>query len=39
MVIDRAHRGFVEHRQAAVLESRLIRTAEAGNGQGFAVPQ
>ena len=29
----------VRHRQAAVLDSRLVRTTEAAAGQGFAIPQ
>ena len=39
MVTDPAYREAVKHRQAAVLDSRLIRTTEAAVGQGFAVPQ
>lgn len=39
MVTDPVYRVAVRHRQAAVLDSRLIRTAEAGKGQGFAIPQ
>lgn len=39
MVTDRQYREAVKHRQAAVLDSRLIRHAEADTGQGFAVPQ
>ena len=39
MVTDPQYREAVKHRQAAVLDSRLIRTAEAEAGQGFAVPQ
>jgi uncharacterized protein (DUF1330 family) len=39
MVTDPQYREAVKHRQAAVLDSRLIRTAEADAGQGFAVPQ
>ena len=36
MVTDPDYRQAVRHRQAAVLDSRLIRTAEAGEGGGFA---
>lgn len=39
MVTDPVYREAVKHRQAAVLDSRLIRTTEAAAGQGFAVPQ
>ncbi len=39
MVTDPQYREAVKHRQAAVLDSRLIRHAEADTGQGFAVPQ
>ena len=39
MVTDPAYREAVKHRQAAVLDSRLVRTTEAAPGQGFAVPQ
>jgi uncharacterized protein (DUF1330 family) len=39
MVTDPQYREAVKHRQAAVLDSRLIRTTEAEAGQGFAVPQ
>ena len=39
MVTDPAYREAVKHRQAAVLDSRLIRSSEAAAGQGFAVPQ
>jgi uncharacterized protein (DUF1330 family) len=39
MVTDPQYQKAVKHRQAAVLDSRLIRTTEAGTGQGFAVPQ
>ena len=39
MVTDPQYREAVRHRQAAVLDSRLIRTAEAAAGQGFAAPQ
>lgn len=39
MVTDPQYQEAVKHRQAAVLDSRLIRTTEAGTGQGFAVPQ
>ena len=38
-VTDPQYREAVKHRQAAVLDSRLIRHAEADTGQGFAVPQ
>jgi uncharacterized protein (DUF1330 family) len=36
MVTDPVYREAVKHRQAAVLDSRLIRTREVGAGQGFA---
>ena len=36
MVTDPDYRIAVKHRQAAVLDSRLIRTAESGEGGGFA---
>ncbi|HEY5642171.1 MAG TPA: DUF1330 domain-containing protein [Woeseiaceae bacterium] len=36
MVTDPAYREAVKHRQAAVLDSRLIRTTGAGLGTGFA---
>lgn len=36
MVTDPDYRIAVKHRQAAVLDSRLIRTAETGKGEGFA---
>lgn len=36
MVTDPAYRVAVKHRQAAVLDSRLIRLSEAGAGDGFA---
>jgi len=36
MVTDPDYRVAVKHRQAAVLDSRLIRTSEAGEGEGFA---
>ncbi len=36
MVTDPDYRVAVKHRQAAVLDSRLIRTTEAGTGRGFA---
>ena len=36
MVTDPDYRQAVKHRQAAVLDSRLIRTAEIGEGGGFA---
>jgi uncharacterized protein (DUF1330 family) len=39
MVTDPVYREAVKHRQAAVLDSRLVRTTEAAAGQGFAVPQ
>lgn len=39
MVTDPEYREAVKHRQAAVLDSRLIRTSESEPGQGFAVPQ
>lgn len=39
MVTDPAYREAVKHRQAAVLDSRLVRTTEVAAGQGFAVPQ
>ena len=39
MVTEPQYQEAVKHRQAAVLDSRLIRTTEAGTGQGFAVPQ
>lgn len=39
MVTDPQYREAVKHRQAAVLDSRLIRTIESEAGQGFAVPQ
>ncbi len=39
MVTDPVYREAVRHRQAAVLDSRLVRTTEAAAGQGFAVPQ
>jgi uncharacterized protein (DUF1330 family) len=39
MVTDPQYREAVKHRQAAVLDSRPIRHAEADAGQGFAVPQ
>lgn len=35
MVTDPDYRVAVRHRQAAVRDSRLIRTAEAGEGDGF----
>ena len=35
-VTDPDYRIAVKHRQAAVLDSRLIRTTEAGTGGGFA---
>ncbi len=36
MVTDPDYRIAVKHRQAAVLDSRLIRTAEVDSGEGFA---
>lgn len=36
MVTDADYRIAVKHRQAAVLDSRLIRTAESDEGGGFA---
>lgn len=36
MVTDPDYRIAVKHRQAAILDSRLIRTTEAGAGSGFA---
>lgn len=36
MVTDPQYQVAVKHRQAAVLDSRLIRVAEAGEGEGFA---
>jgi uncharacterized protein (DUF1330 family) len=39
MVTDPDYREAVKHRQAAVLDSRLIRVTEAEKGQGFAIPQ
>ena len=39
MVTDPVYREAVKHRQAAVLDSRLIRTTPAEAGQGFASPQ
>lgn len=39
MVTDPQYREAVKHRQAAVLDSRLIRSTEAAMGQGFAEPQ
>lgn len=36
MVTDPDYREAVKHRQAAVLDSRLIRTGEVGEGEGFA---
>ncbi len=36
MVTDPDYRVAVRHRQAAVLDSRLIRTAEVPMGEGFA---
>lgn len=36
MVTDPAYREAVKHRQAAVLDSRLIRTVSADLGAGFA---
>mgnify|MGYP001553567532 FL=1 len=37
MVTDPDYRVAVKHRQAAVLDSRLIRTAEVDAGSGFAA--
>ncbi len=37
MVTDPGYQEAVKHRQAAVLDSRLIRTAEIGEGGGFAA--
>ena len=39
MVTDPQYREAVKHRQAAVLDSRLLRTVEIATGQGFAMPQ
>lgn len=39
MVTDPHYQEAVKHRQAAVLDSRLIRTTATEAGQGFAVPQ
>ena len=39
MVTDPHYRDAVKHRQAAVLDSRLICMTESASGQGFAVPQ
>lgn len=39
MVTDPDYREAVRHRQAAVLDSRLIGTTAAAAGQGFAIPQ
>lgn len=36
MVTDPDYQAAVKHRQAAVLDSRLIRTAEVGEGDDFA---
>lgn len=36
MVTDPDYREAVKHRQAAVLDSRLVRCAEAGEGESFA---
>ena len=36
MVTDPDYQEAVKHRQAAVLDSRLIRTADDGEGNGFA---
>ncbi|MGB5246824.1 MAG: DUF1330 domain-containing protein [Woeseia sp.] len=36
MVTDPEYRKAVKHRQAAVLDSRLVRTAEVAEGGGFA---
>lgn len=37
MVTDPDYRVAVKHRQAAVLDSRLIRTAEVPKGAGFSI--
>lgn len=37
MVTDPQYRVAVKHRQAAVLDSRLIRTAEMPKGAGFSI--
>ena len=37
MVTDPDYRVAVKHRQAAVLDSRLIRTAEVPKGAGFGI--
>ena len=39
MITDPQYREAVKHRQAAVLDSRLLRIAETDTGQGFATPQ
>jgi uncharacterized protein (DUF1330 family) len=39
MITDPVYREAVMHRQAAVLDSRLVRTTETAAGQGFAIPQ
>ena len=36
MVTDPDYQAAVRHRQAAVLDSRLIRTTDAGFGEGFS---
>ena len=36
MVTDPEYRVAVKHRQAAILDSRLIRTSDADEGEGFA---
>jgi hypothetical protein len=36
MVTDPVYRSAVKHRQAAVLDSRLIRIAESDEGTGFS---
>lgn len=37
MITDPDYRVAVKHRQAAVLDSRLIRTAEVPKGAGFSI--
>lgn len=39
MIRDPAYREAVKHRQAAVLDSRLIRLQPAGTGSGFGSPE
>ena len=36
MVTDPVYRVAVKHRQAAIADSRLIRTSDAAEGEGFA---